>query len=327
MKKTSNAIAVVLIACAALGLLPPKANGFSLTISMDPNGNSTSAAAPLGVVESLGTPVVGERAAHGRTPFWDGEIVRAPLDSKVDVTVDQAGRVDLTRGSAARFALRSGPTLVISVISGELVVTLNRGVSSYLEISGFNLVSSTGASFRVGLGNSGPALEVIRGDAWFEQQPTAQRRYVVRPVGLGSNISVRARSTRQIQVQVTDENDRKVPDLPILFALSGKGFGSLGGGVVPRSTMTITTDARGVATVNFQAGDSAGNETISATVEGTRYSWIGQITVAAAGGGFWTVRNSLIITGIAAGAGVGLYFGLRNNSEPIRAAPPPKVTP
>jgi hypothetical protein len=151
---------------------------------------------------------------------------------------------------------------------------------------------------------------------------------VVRPVGLGSNISVKARSTRQIQVQVTDENDRSVPDLPILFALSGRGLGSLGGGLIPRTTFTVNTDARGIASVNFEAGDTTGNETISATVEGTRFNWIGQISITPAGGGFWSLRNSLIIAGVAAaGAGVGLYFALRDTTEPITVASPPRVEP
>src|SRR5436853_1895663 len=51
--------------------------------------------------------------------------------------------------------------------------------------------------------------------AWQTAPP---HRYTLRPpAGQGSSLSVAARSTRQIQIQVTDENDKPVADLAILF--------------------------------------------------------------------------------------------------------------
>jgi hypothetical protein len=322
MKTRTGAIAMLVATTLFIGLQPRPMAAFGAADS-----NPRTAAAPIGAVESLGTAVVGGRAAFGKTALWDGEIVQAPDETTARVSIDDAAEITLSRGAAARFAVKPGSILVVSVATGEVSIDLQRGTSAYVEACGSGLVASIGSAFRVTANGSSPSLETIRGSVLVEQQPAAQKHYVVRPVGLGSNISVRARSTRQIQVRVTDDRDKPVPDLPILFALGGKGFGSLGTGVIPRTTMTIATDSRGIATVTFEAGDTAGADSISATVEGTRDSWIGQISVTAAGGGFWSVRNSLIIAGIAAGAGVGLYFGLRNNREPIAAAPPPRVNP
>ena len=324
MKTTAGAIAVIVAASLTVGLQPRPAAAFS---GRAVAASSSTTAAPIGAVESLGTAVVGGRTAFGKTVLWDGELVQAPNDTNARISIDEAADITLSRTAVARFAVKSGPTVVISIVSGDVSVALKPEASAYLEACGSVFHASRGSAFRFVSSDKAPTVEATRGNVTIEQQPAPQKHYVVRPVGMGSNISVRARSTRQIQVQVTDENDRKVPDLPILFALGGKGFGSLGTGLVPRTAMTVTTDARGVATVTFEAGDTAGSDTISATVEGTRDSWIGQLSVTAAGGGFWSARNSLIIAGIGAGVGVGLYFALRNNTQPIVAAPPPKVTP
>ncbi|HEU4386750.1 MAG TPA: hypothetical protein VFV34_03055 [Blastocatellia bacterium] len=323
MKTTTGALAVIVTAALTLGLQPRPAIAFSGTAG----ATSPRTATPIGEVESLGAAFVGGRSVFGKTALWDGEVVQAPNDTTARVSIDDAGVVTLSRAAVARLAKKPGPTLVMSIASGDVTVALDPEAEAYIEVHGSGFRASRGSVFRFAAGDNSPSVETSRGSVTVEQQPAPQKHYVVRPVGLGSNISVKARSTRQIQVQVTDENDRKVPDLPILFALGGKGFGSLGTGLVPRTAMTITTDARGVATVTFQAGDTAGSDTISATVEGTRDSWIGQLSVTAAGGGFWSARNSLIIAGIGAGAGVGLYFALRNNSQPITLVPPPRVTP
>ncbi|HEU4388762.1 MAG TPA: hypothetical protein VFV34_13250 [Blastocatellia bacterium] len=163
----------------------------------------------------------------------------------------------------------------------------------------------------------------------------ATHRYIVRPVGMGSNISVRARSTRQIQVQVTDENDRPVPDIPIIFAIAGatgnlgsfapsgaglgsgaaSGSASASGGAGGASgaggsaasgagSFSVTTDAGGMARAEFVAGDTPGNGTLTARVDGTDSLWSAELKVKKAHG-FWTTRNTLLVLGgIAAGTAV-----------------------
>jgi hypothetical protein len=193
---------------------------------------------------------------------------------------------------------------------------------------------------------------------------TAQtsHRYVVRPVGMGSNISVRARSTRQIQVQVTDENDRPVPDIPILFAIAGAsgnlgsfapagagagagaaggsastsagsaaGVGGAGGGaggsaVSSAGSFSVTTDASGFARVQFVAGDTPGNGTLTAQVEGTDFSWTAELKVKKAHG-FWTTRNTLLVLGgIAAGTAIAVATtrGGGNERTPVPQPNDPK---
>src|SRR3989442_943422 len=79
-----------------------------------------------------------------------------------------------------------------------------------------------------------------------------------RPVASGAALSVRARSTRQIQVQVTDKNDKPLPDLPVLFSLGDPCIGSLGLGALAGPNFRQKTDKRGIAAVPLLSGAARG---------------------------------------------------------------------
>lgn len=282
---------------------------------------------PIGDVDSIGEVWINGQAAVGTNRIWSGVQLIAPATG-ARVSLFSVGDVTLYSGAAVKLSTRLAErrVLIASVLAGEMLVSLGPEVTAYIEAAGESFVAAEGSRFRVGVKRGRPVLETTEGSVRALGQ--SQQRYVVRPVGLGSTVSVRARSTRQIQVQVTDENDRPVPDLPILFALGGRGVGSLGPGVTQRVTFTATTDSNGMASTTFTAGDNPGTDSISATVEGTRYSWIGQITVTKAGGGFWSAKNTLLVLGAAGGAAaVVTYFAVRDTSEPIRAVPNIRVEP
>jgi hypothetical protein len=210
------------------------------------------------------------------------------------------------------------------LFKGEIKVDLDRQAGAHLEAAGTTFTALTGASFRVEARGGEASLKTFAGEV--SQQPTTQRRYLVRPVGIGANISVRARVTRQIQIQVTDENDRRQPDVPVVFTLGSSGANPVGS-FAGAATVTVRTDAQGIATVLFIAGDQPTTGSITATVEGTRDSWTGNIEVTpAAGGGFWTGRNTAIIAGIGAAIAVGVAVAAGGEDD-LRPLPPPDVRP
>jgi hypothetical protein len=216
--------------------------------------------------------------------------------------------------------------LVASLIAGDIKVRLEPGAGAFVQAADSAFAATRGASFRVGIDEEGrAALDTFSGEVSLEQQP-AQRKYIVRPVGLGSNVSVRVRATRQIQVQVTDENDRPVPDLPVIFLLGGGG-GQFAGSLTGGTSVTVRTDAQGRANTTFTAGPSTGSNIISATVEATRDSWSGTINVVRAG--FWTLRNRMIVMGAAAAAvGTGVAVSAAGgDNERLAPVPPPDVRP
>ncbi|MBI3649652.1 MAG: hypothetical protein HY231_01240 [Acidobacteria bacterium] len=292
--------------------------------------------APLGSLFSLGKVALNGKASSGEQTLWGSELIYALSDNGASVDVEALASVTLKKGALVRLAKNTNANrdanlrgvLIASLVNGEVNVKLQEDASAYVQTCGRVFTSSKGAAFRVSA-KDGVALVSAAYGTIEEQQPATPKKYFVRPVGLGAQTSVRARSTRQIQVQVTDENDKPVPDIPIIFALGSAGAGTLGSGSAAGATATVQTNAQGQATVQFTAGENASTTDITATVEGTRYSWTGSLSVAAAGAGFWTPLNTtLVIAGAAAGIGLGVYFGTRNNSkDPVRQNGNPNIKP
>jgi hypothetical protein len=194
-----------------------------------------------------------------------------------------------------------------------------------LEIAGTTFVTTKGAQFRAGLRDGQAMAQASAGRvvtlgnfgllsaeavAALAQQQTAPRKYLIKPLNLGTNTEIRARSTRNLQVQVTDENDRPVPDAPVLFLLGGGGSGSGNiGTFAGQSSLRVTTNSQGIANVNFTAGDSVGSSTrLEVRVEGSDAVWQGTLTVIRAAAGFWSPQNAVpIFSVIGAAVGVGIY--------------------
>ncbi len=116
------------------------------------------------------------------------------------------------------------------------------------------------------------------------QQQTAPRKYIIKPLSLGTNTEIRARSTRNLQVQVTDENDRPIPDVPLLFLLAGiVSGGSSGGALAGQTSLRAVTNPYGIANVNFTAPDAVGRAMrLQIRVEGTDAVWEGTLELARA---------------------------------------------
>jgi hypothetical protein len=292
--------------------------------------------APLGEVYSPGNVALNGKALIGRQTIWGSELIQALSDNGASVSIESLGTVNLKKGAVVRLAKNTNVNsdeanrgvLIASLVSGDITVKLQEGISAYVQSCGSVFTSSNGAAFRVTAKEGQAIARASFGTVELLEQ-TAQKKYFVRPVGLGATTSVRARSTRQIQVQVTDENDKPVPDIPIIFALGTAGAGTLGSGAAAAATTTaIQTNAQGIATVQFTAGPNAASTEITATVENTRYSWTGTLSVAKAVG-FWTPLNTtLVIVGAAAAVGTGVYLGTRNNDrDPIRQSGNPDVRP
>ncbi len=122
-----------------------------------------------------------------------------------------------------------------------------------------------------------------------QQQQTAPRKYIIKPLNLGTNTEIRARSTRNLQVQVTDENDRPMPDVPLLFLLAGIASGSgaaLAGqagnsaaqALAGQTSLRAVTNPYGIANLNFTAPDAVGRAMrLQIRVEGTDAMWEGTL--------------------------------------------------
>jgi hypothetical protein len=278
--------------------------------------------------------VINGQRAGGEQMIWGGELIEAPLDRTLRVSFDSIGQVTLDRGTMVRFGTAlANPddagrqVLIASLVNGGLHVKLARESGAYIEAAGSIFTASPSAQFSVNVAEGRASVETIAGAVAAEQQPAAQRRYILRPVaGQGATLSVAARSTRQIQIQVTDENDRPIPDLPILFSLGSPCLGSLGLGAGAGVLSKEKTDNRGIAAVPWIVGAAKCKGAITANVEGTQDSFTFQTEVREQS--FFSLRNSVLLGAAAAGAGIGIAVTKSGGTkDPIAPVPPPQVRP
>ena len=321
MLATSLSIALALI----LSLMPKAALAGDRGDDRPIKLYATAMEGPIGKVESFGEMAIDGRTVYGERSIWGGQLIQAKAAS-ARIRFDSVGEVTMLRGAMARFAASrdgeaSGKILIAQLVGGDIAVRLNDEAGAYFEAFGSVFTASRGAEFRLRIREGEVLLNKTEGEV--VRQQTQQRKYVIRPVGLGANISVRARETRQIQIQVTDENDNPVPDLPVVFALGSPGAGSFGSGTAASSSVTVTTNAQGIATTSFTAGPGAGSSSVTATVAGTSATWTATISVSAAAGIFSATTIAIIAAAAAAGATVAVVAANSDDEpRPITISPP-----
>ncbi|MEW6730077.1 MAG: hypothetical protein AB1489_01950 [Acidobacteriota bacterium] len=335
----SQYIIIGLMLILFVGMIPKPTNAagsMSLAALMPPIPITTLA--PIGRIDSLGTFSVNGRLMGGNSSIRGGDLLQTFDDTGASVEFPVLGKAQLTKGTVVRFyqgarkidTESSEQILMITLLSGNLAVDLKPTISAYLQAGEAIFTTIEGARFRTKFSNGQIAVYgepgTINDSTGISPQSSTQK-YFLRPVGMGASVSVRARSTRQIQIQVTDEHDKPVPDLPIFFLLgSGKSFGSLGS--MASASMTTTTNNQGIASITFNAGDTPGSTNITATVEGTNYSWTGEIVITKAVG-FWTMKKTLLVTAAAA-AGISTGIAITNAGSNTRSAVkplPPGIRP
>lgn len=283
------------------------------------------------------------RISRGETLIWGGELIRVISEGQARVTFDSLGEVRLSRGATVRFSASRGThnnsshdVLVASLEHGSLDVKLNRDAGAYVEAAGSTFTAEPGAGFGITVRDTGASLTRVTGAVNVQEQPVPQDvkiRYVDdlgRPMSAGNQLSVRARSSRQVQVQVTDKNDKPLPDLAVLFSVGDPCLGSLGLGLVAGASFRQRTDKRGIAAVPFVAGAAKCAASILAKVEGANASVSIQTSVLQPKA-FFSAQNPAVIIGAgaaAAGAVTAVAVAKSGNKEaPIRALPPSTIKP
>ena len=310
----------------------------------------------IGTIEAMNAMTIDGRVTHEGL-LWGNELLQVPVDTSANVSLDTIGQVVLTGGTEARLAAfrmlpddpSQSPTLMATLMNGGLVVKLDQKGSALIRAGGLTFTAFTGARFRLTLRDGqvlieplgmeppphvgswvvGPAVhgsgEAV-GEAQLQpvQTPAAARRYVIRPLDLTTNLSVRARSAREIQYRVTDENDRPVPDVPVVITLGAKGgkfTGVLSTEQTRGSSVRAFTDQKGVARATFSAGLEPGLVTLTAIVEGTSFATAGTIGVTSAATFFSAATLIPVLATVAVGVTAGaIAAGKKEESKELPVA-------
>jgi hypothetical protein len=292
--------------------------------------HATAGGMPIGKLGVSGAVAINGRRARGPEAVWGGELLEALSPSGASVDLAGLGRVTLLQGARVRLAAGDEGLLVASLLDGGMLVRLEAGSAAYLEAGGRAYTTTRGSSFRVGVRGGEPEITMAQGEAQSQGvTPQASRIYKLRPVGLGASESVKARSRRTVQVQVTDEHDRKVPDVAVLFALTQAKGGLLSIGQASGATATATTNAEGVASVTFEAAHKGATTEITASVPGSETETITVTTINVLAGGLSTVAIVAILAAVGGAAGGGLLIAKSGSDDEgdIRPSGQPVITP
>lgn len=289
---------------------------------------ATASTGPIGAVAGNGVLTINGHEASVGQLIWSGDLLNSGNTSRVSVSLESIGAITLAGGTTVRLATRHTTlaedakdfTLIASLARGEIAVTLERAANAYLRVGRSEYASSEGAAFLASARDGLASIAVKVGEVRAEAQSN-QHQYTIRPVGHGSSIKVPAGGLRRLQVQVL-EDDKPVLRVGVMFVLdtSGAVIGLLGLGTLTGTTANVVTGADGIAAVQFVARNTSGSSPISATVEGSRVSWTGQIAVTSRGvsrGTGWAVFAL-----VGAGAAGGIAYALTRNKDPLQAQPP-----
>jgi hypothetical protein len=347
MKIGYAATGLFLIAALTVGLAPApvRASGDNTDQEKPIRLYASAHLAPIGAIRvnpMIGAAVaVNGRIARADESIWGGDLIRLLPNRTACATFDSIGQVILAQGATVRLGSSRAASdetgyevLVASLVEGSINVKLNPNAGAYIEAAGSAFTASRGASFTVRVAEGLASLTTVSGVVRTQDQTPPQDLNIRivddlgRPVSSGSQLSVRARSTRQVQVQVTDKNDKPVSDLPVLFSLANPCLGALGLGAIAGATLVQKTDKRGIAAVPLIAGAAKCAGSIIAKVEGTNVSVSIQTRVQPQAR-FWNTQNTVLVVAAVAAAGVIIGFLVANSgsNEPITPVPPPGVKP
>ncbi|HEX5081272.1 MAG TPA: hypothetical protein VFY40_04450 [Blastocatellia bacterium] len=305
--------------------------------------------APVGAIESFGAIRINGRLAHSGTVLWGGELLEAPAIESAQITLKEMGLITLSGGSALKLVCTpkegdGAPILFAHLIAGSMTIRLNGRAGARICASNSIFAVSPGSSARLLVSEGHGRLLSSKGEvkedsdwrlfqaARASLQAGAQQtpgEYKIAPYnftfGLGGYADIEARSVRYLQFRVTDKDDKPAPDMLLLILLK-KVDGSTGAGSINygASTMSVSTDQDGVATVRFDASVTIGaHSAIEVTIVKTNQTLKGNIRIVK-GRGFWTLKNAApLMTTVATSVVVAAIAGQSYGGEFPAVSPAP----
>jgi hypothetical protein len=315
----------------------------------------TESFSPIGKLHSFGGARINGRQTDGEQSVWAGDMIEAPPNSSVRVSLNSIGRITLKGSAIARLATAYEMTeqnadrrvLVAWVLKGDMAAQLDADVSAYVEARGSGFSSSAGASFRItsreGLVVADAAIGAIWAVSSLPQEYRLQRVTIDRGrlIDLGNReIKKRRREPEPFSVRLTG---RKPPTRTVAFT-SGPGAAT---GATPQDLDPISdepvefelisdnpnirlgtlssrgepTNKDGIASTTFFAGNNSGTGKLRVTVPrlGITQDW--QVIVVS---GPVLTRNRILI-GAAALVGAIIIVDPWSGDGEIKQLPPPVI--
>ena len=328
----------------AMDELASKRATFMRSLSLTANGAFYSGgaakfdnkfASTIGAAESLRGVLINGKLTAGREMLWGGEVLEAPKGSGARLSFSSIGQVVLNSGAKAKLTTETvgvhatdqsaQKVLAAQLLSGDLILKFDPNASGYVRAGDSVMAASRGAQFRVEMREGNGAVDVTNGsvmvvgnwplltttmvrDATTGKARFETKSYNIRPASLNSIFQVGVNRTRNIQMLVTDEQNKPLADLPVRFTL--KGAGSLGATMFSSNSIEVRTDAKGIATIPYNAGATTGTTPITAEVPGTNATATTTANVTRDEPGFFSWHGgfpAVVVASAAIGIGAGVW--------------------
>lgn len=155
---------------------------------------------PIGSAQTLDGLMINGRKAYGERLIWSGDLLQAPINTNVRVSIDSVGEITLIGGAIVRVATKSPNgedstdrrVLVASLESGDMDVELRQHAEAYIEGSGYVITSSSGASFSVMDREDRALIEIVNGSVNIQaaHKPGTYKASDVRVLGDGRMVEM-----------------------------------------------------------------------------------------------------------------------------------------
>ena len=320
-----------------------RSGGFRLSV--------TESFSPIGKLHSFGGARINGRQTDGEQAVWAGDMIEAPPNSSIRVSLNSIGRITLKESAIARLATSyemadqnaDRRVLVAWVLKGDMAAQLDADVSAYVEARGLTFSSSAGASFRItsreGLVVAEAAIGAISAVASLQPEYTLERidydptSGTIEPAR--SEIKKRRRQPKRVYARLTKKRGTRtvsftsgpatgatqqdsdpVPGETMEFELISDNPNIILGTL---STNKEQTDRLGIASTMFLAGNNSGTGKLRATVLrlGLTVEW--KVIVTAGPG-----LTRLVLIG-AAVIGTIILWPPPFGDEEIKQVPPPVI--
>ncbi|MFP5264099.1 MAG: hypothetical protein ACLGJB_19630 [Blastocatellia bacterium] len=292
------------------------------------------------------------------------------LDGVGGMTLTNGAAVTLATRVMGSDAGGAGHVLVASVAKGDMLVRLDGAAGAYIEASGSACTAARGASFCVAVREGKALIDGAVGAVTIEPQrrvATIKARGArgLPPLPPGANEQVNLRTKKRAELKALFEKiygpsttrlvsyalaapdysggiqpaqDReKLANRLVRFEVTPPDIGRVIDPASGLPTDSAMTDADGVVTVFFQAGDKAGAGQVVAEVELTpaeradmetlttaeKYTW--DVTVTKAG--IFTTRNKILVGAAAVAVIVVACCAVPGGTRPLQQQPPPVIRP
>jgi hypothetical protein len=261
----------------------------------------------IGELSGFGTVRIDDQTVQGGK-ILNGSRVQVGRGSCARAELGNLGQISMAAGSDLSIAADSD-SVYAKLNSGSIKIDLPAGISGVVEAANKVVMNLTDSDISFTVRMNGDQMVVEAPDGYVVQDQLVDNADDYQIAFLSSREEkMRPNHSLEIQVKVTDKQQRPRPGTTVLFSsrdVSGNVNGTF-------SQTTAVTDSNGIARTSVSVGPNNGKSLISASVPGT--TAVATMTIKVQGGFIFgmSTMQTVTLVGVAAAGAIGVQQGVSN---------------